>query len=170
MQKLPYEFYNRHVVDVAKDLLGKTLYAGNIQGIITEVEAYRGADDEASHAFRGPTARASIMFDEPGFSYIYFIYGMYHCLNIVTEEKGSPSAVLIRSLKLPDIHLNGPGKICKYLGLDKSHNGINLVSDNYLYLTKGIEVEKYKTTSRIGIKRALDKQWRFVMDEALKIT
>ena len=77
MLKSPYEFYNRHVVDVAKDLLGKILCVGDTQGIITEVEAYRGADDQASHAFRGPTSRASIMFGEPGFSYIYLIYGMY---------------------------------------------------------------------------------------------
>jgi DNA-3-methyladenine glycosylase len=103
------------------------------------------------------------MFGEQGFSYVYLIYGMYHCLNIVTEEKGNPSAVLVRGLKLANIHLDGPGKICKYLGLNKSHNGINLVSDGNLYLTSGIEVEGYKATSRIGIKKALDKQWRFVI-------
>jgi DNA-3-methyladenine glycosylase len=164
MQKLPFDFYNRYVVDVAKDLLGKTLYVGNAQGIITEVEAYRGLDDEASHAFNGLTPRASLMFGEPGISYIYLIYGMYHCLNIVTEAKGSPSAVLIRGLKLANIHLDGPGKICKYLGLNKSHNGINLVVDDQLYLTKGIDIGEYKTTSRIGIKKALAKQWRFVAE------
>lgn len=167
MPKLPYEFYNRHVVDVAKDLLGKTLCAGNVQGIITEVEAYRGSDDEASHAFKGPTSRASIMFGEPGYSYIYLIYGMYYCLNIVTEEKESPSAVLIRGLKLPNIHLNGPGKICRYLNLNKNHNGIDLVSSDYLYLTEGIKVDEYKTTSRIGIKKALDKQWRFITENLM---
>lgn len=164
MPKLPYEFYNRHVVEVAKDLLGKTLCVGDTKGIITEVEAYRGSDDEASHAFNGLTPRSSIMFGKPGFSYIYLIYGMYHCLNIVTEEKGSPSAVLIRSLKLQNIHLDGPGKICKYLKIDKSHNGINLVSNNYLYLSRGSKIEEYKTTSRIGIKKAIDKQWRFVAE------
>jgi len=164
MLKLPYEFYNRHVVDVAKDLLGKTLCVGDIQGIITEVEAYRSSDDEASHAFKGPTSRSAIMFGEPGFSYIYLIYGMYYCLNIVTEEKGSPSAVLIRGLKLPNLYLDGPGKICKYLGLNKSHNGINLVSDDQLYLTKGIEVQGCKATPRIGIKKALDKEWRFLIN------
>lgn len=100
MLKLSYEFYNRHVTEVAKDLLGKTLIVNNMQGIITETEAYKGADDEASHAFKGSTPRSSIMFGEPGFSYIYLIYGMYNCLNIVTEERGSPSAVLIRGLKL----------------------------------------------------------------------
>jgi DNA-3-methyladenine glycosylase len=167
MLKLSYEFYNRHVTEVAKDLLGKTLIVNNMQGIITETEAYRGADDEASHAFKGSTPRSSIMFGEPGFSYIYLIYGMYNCLNIVTEERGSPSAVLIRGLKLSNIHLNGPGKICKYLGLNKSHHGTNLISSNYLYLTEGINISEYKATSRIGIKKSLDKQWRFVADSIL---
>jgi len=135
MLRLDNSFYNRHVVYVAKNLLGKTLVFGKVKGIITETEAYRGADDEASHAFSW-TPRSSIMFGPPGYSYIYFIYGMYHCLNIVTEEKNSPSAVLIRGLKLPDIHLNGPGKVCKYLGITREHNGINLVTDNNFYLTE----------------------------------
>lgn len=163
MKKLPYEFYNRHVVEVAQDLLGKNLQVGPIKGIITEVEAYRGADDEASHAFRGPTPRSAIMFGEPGYSYVYFIYGMYHCLNIVTEEKNNPSAVLIRGLKLPDLYLNGPGKICKYLGITQNHNGMNLVSSEDMYLTEGIEVPQYHSTPRIGIKKSLDKKWRFII-------
>ena len=105
------------------------------------------------------------MFGPPGYSYIYFIYGMYHCLNIVTEEKNSPSAVLIRGLKLPDIHLNGPGEICKYLGITREHNGINLVTDNNFYLTEGIiNAATYTSTARIGIKKAIDKQWRFLIN------
>ena len=87
---------------------------------------------------------------------------MYYCLNIVTEERNSPSAVLIRGLKLPDIHLNGPGKICKYLGITKEHNGINLVTDNNFYFTEGINSVTYTSTARIGIKKAIDKQWRFL--------
>lgn len=164
MLKLDNSFYNRHVVEVAKNLLGKTMVFGKVKGIITETEAYRGADDEASHAFSW-TPRSSIMFGPPGYSYIYFIYGMYHCLNIVTEEKNSPSAVLIRGLKLPDIHLNGPGKICKYLGITREHNGINLVTDNNFYLTEGIiNAATYTSTARIGIKKAIDKQWRFLIN------
>jgi len=164
MLRLDNSFYNRHVVEVAKNLLGKTMVFGKVKGVITETEAYRGADDEASHAFSW-TPRSSIMFGSPGYSYIYFIYGMYHCLNIVTEEKNSPSAVLIRGLKLPDIHLNGPGKICKYLGITREHNGINLVTDNNFYLTEGIiNSATYTSTARIGIKKAIDKQWRFLIN------
>ena len=161
MLKLDNNFYNKHVVEVAKNLLGKTMVFGKVKGIITETEAYRGADDEASHAFNF-TPRSSIMFGPPGYSYVYFIYGMYYCLNIVTEERNSPSAVLIRGLKLPDIHLNGPGKICKYLGITKEHNAINLVTDNNFYFTEGINSVTYTSTARIGIKKAIDKQWRFL--------
>ena len=162
MFRLPYEFYNRPVLDVAKDLLGKTLCYNEFKGIITEVEAYGGYDDEASHAYNGPTARSSIMFGKAGMSYVYLIYGMHYCFNIVTEEKNSPSAVLIRSVKLPTITLDGPGKICNYLKINKTHNKINLVTDEQLYLMDGVKVKEYQTTSRIGIKRAIEKPWRFV--------
>ncbi len=163
MKKLQFEFYNRNVVEVAKELLGKKLNFGEFSGIITEVEAYRGFDDEASHAYKGPTKRSSIMFDNPGFTYIYLIYGVYYCLNIVTEEKGSPSAVLIRGIRLPGINLDGPGKICRYLGLNNAHNGINVVTSNELYLTEGVKIEGFLATPRIGITKATDKKWRFVM-------
>ncbi len=161
MLKLDNSFYNRHVVDVAKDLLGKTLVFGKVKAIITETEAYRGADDEASHAFRF-TPRSSIMFGPSGYSYIYLIYGMYYCLNIVTEEENFPSAVLIRGLKLPHIDLTGPGKICQYLGITKEHNGINFVTNNNFYFTEGLNSVTYTATSRVGIKKAIDKQWRFL--------
>jgi DNA-3-methyladenine glycosylase len=161
--KLSYNFYNRNAVNVAKDLLGKCIIFKNFNGIITETEAYRGMDDEASHAFRGPTKRSAIMFGEPGYSYVYMIYGMHYCLNIVTEEVGNGSAVLIRGLKLPNINLNGPGKLCKYLGISKEHNGINIIEDNCFYITNGIEEINYIATPRIGIKKATDKLWRFVI-------
>lgn len=163
--RLTYDFYNRHVVDVAKDLLGKTLVFGNHQGVIIETEAYRGYDDEASHAFRGCTNRSSIMFGPPGHTYIYLIYGMYYCLNFVTEEPGQASAVLIRGLKLPEINLNGPGKICRYLGINKIYNDLDLVHSNQMYVTHH-EKEKaplYLETPRIGIKKATDKHWRFIV-------
>jgi DNA-3-methyladenine glycosylase len=118
--KLTYNFYNNHVVDVARNLLGKKLVFKNYEGFITEVEAYRGFDDEASHAYRGTTNRSAIMFGAPGYAYIYMIYGMYYCLNVVTEEVGQASAVLIRGLRMPNIYLNGPGKICRYLGISKA--------------------------------------------------
>lgn len=162
--KLSYDFYQRHVVDVAKDLLGKKLIFGNHQGIITETEAYRGSDDEASHAHRGPTTRSAIMFGPPGFVYVYLIYGVYHCLNIVTEKTDQPSAVLIRGLKLPHLHLNGPGKLCRHLGITKNENGVNLLESNHFYLTEGIQVKNIQVTPRIGINKAVDKPWRFLID------
>lgn len=164
MPKLSYDFYNQHVVNVAQNLLGKTLVFGHYKGIITETEAYRGTDDAASHAFKGITPRSKIMFGEPGYSYIYLIYGQYHCLNIVTEPLGQPSAVLIRGLRLPHIHLDGPGKICRYLGISKAQQGIDLVSSNDFYVTEGTSGVTYYATPRIGIKKANDKLWRFVQN------
>lgn len=164
MNKLTYNFYNRHPVDVAKDLLGKKFIFGNYQGIITETEAYRGSDDEASHAYRGKTARNALMFGLAGHIYVYLIYGIYYCVNIVTEEIGMPSAVLIRGVKLPDIYLNGPGKLCRHLGITTQNNGINIVTNDYAYLSEGVKVENIITTSRIGINKAIDKPWRFLAD------
>ncbi|CAG7592563.1 MAG: DNA-3-methyladenine glycosylase [Candidatus Midichloria sp.] len=160
-KKLPYEFYNRHVVEVAKDLLGKKLVFGGIEGIITETEAYRGFDDEASHAFKGPTTRSRIMFGRAGYTYVYMIYGMYYCLNVTAEELGEAAAALIRGLKLPDLHLNGPGKLCKYLQITKLQNGIDLTNSSQMYIEEGVTVNQYNTTPRIGIKKAVDKPWRF---------
>lgn len=162
MQKLSYSFYHRHVVEVAKDLLGKTLVFNNFKGVITETEAYRGADDEASHAFK-MTPRSKIMFGSPGLCYVYFIYGMYHCLNIVAEQEGQAGAVLIRGLQIKDTHLNGPGKICKYLGITKDHNGLDLKTSPHCYVAADCSSTDYQATSRIGITKATDKLWRFVM-------
>jgi DNA-3-methyladenine glycosylase len=162
--QIPYNFYNQNVVEVAKNLLGKKLIFGKHKGIITETEAYRGSDDEASHAYRGITKRSAIMFGPPGHAYIYMIYGMYFCFNIVAEEMGQAGAVLIRRLKLPHIDLNGPGKLCRHLGITKKDNGINLVNSDYFYLTEGIEVKNILSTSRIGITKATDKLWRFVLE------
>jgi DNA-3-methyladenine glycosylase len=158
------EFYTRHAVEVAKDLLGKKLVFGKQSGIITETEAYRGADDEASHAFCGKTKRSAIMFGPPGYSYVYLIYGMHHCFNIVTEQEGEPSAVLIRGLLIGDKHVDGPGKLCRALGMTREHNGINLLAAPDFYVTEGIHQPPYQITSRIGISKAMEKPWRFVME------
>lgn len=163
MIKLDTSFYQQDVVTVAKALIGKTLVFGDFKGIIMETEAYRGRDDEASHAFRGITPRTKIMFGAPGYSYVYLIYGMYYCLNIVAEAEGNAAAVLIRGLKLPDIYLNGPGKLTKQLGITKMHHGIHVVSSDLLYVTGGTNSLAIEATPRIGIKKAIDKLWRFVM-------
>lgn len=160
--KLTYDFYDRPFLTVAKELLGKKLIFGHFEGIITETEGYGGFDDEASHAYKGITKRSAIMFGGPGKAYVYMIYGMYYCLNIVTQREGEASAVLIRGLKLPFVHLNGPGKICKALGIDKKYNGVDLINNNNFYLTHGEKVKNMEITSRIGIKKACDKLWRFV--------
>lgn len=164
-KRLKRDFFNRNCTDVARDLLGQILIFHNYAGIIIETEAYRGTDDPASHAFRGPTPRASIMFGPSGMSYVYLIYGMYHCLNIVTEEVGSPSAVLIRGLKLIKPHeklLDGPGKICRELQITKQHNNINLTNQEDFYVAENKLVTDFNATPRIGIKVGMDKLWRFI--------
>lgn len=160
---LPKSFFERNVVEVARDLLGKTLVFGKRSGYITETEAYRGADDPASHAFRGLTPRSSLMFGEPGYSYVYLIYGMYHCLNIISEASGQAAGVLIRGLKMGNLHLDGPGKICRHLGISKTDNGIHLINNPDFHIAEGLVSVKYKTTSRIGIKQGQDKPWRFLL-------
>lgn len=167
MRHLPRPFYHRPVVEVARDLLGKTLVFNGIEGIITETEAYGGRDDPASHAYPGPTPRSAIMFGPPGFSYVYLIYGMYHCLNIVTDAEGTASAVLIRGLQLPALTLDGPGKICRHLGITRTHGGLDLTENMQCYVQEGIVPQKIEATPRIGIKKATDKLWRFTIDEKI---
>ena len=166
-EKIIREFFNDNTVTVAQKLLGQILVFNEYQGIITETEAYRGLDDPASHAYKRATPRSAIMFGMPGFAYVYLTYGMYHCLNIVTENDGKPGAVLIRGLKLlapTEIILNGPGKLCRQLGITRENNNTDLIDNDNFYVAKGEVVTKFVTTSRIGIKNGLDKQWRFVVD------
>ncbi len=177
MKKLNRSFYNRNTLLVAKELLGKVLVYKQHRGIITETEAYMGFDDPASHAYKGPTPRTKIMFGPAGFSYIYLIYGMYYCLNIVTEQKGFPAAVLIRGLKLLDdtetynvkktsLHLDGPGKICRHLGISKDQNEIDMINNDELYVGCIKHSLPFSQTPRIGIKVGTAKPWRFIANEA----
>ena len=179
---IPREFYERHVVDVSRDLLGKLLVRVYNQkvlvGKIVETEAYRGKDDPASHAYRGKTPRNSIMFGKPGVAYIYIIYGMYHCLNVIAEPEGEAAGVLIRAIEpLKGINLmkqlrgtnkiknltNGPGKLTKAFAIDKSFNGMDLTQKNILFIAYPNQKEAFEIveTQRIGIKVGLDKMWRF---------
>jgi len=139
---LPRSFYERPTVEVAGDLLGKLLVrTGSIQRVarIVEVEAYLGLKDQASHARRGPTPRAAIMFGPPGHLYVYLIYGMHHCMNVVTEPDGVAGAVLLRAAEPVDQlelvsaaagraarPLSGPGKLCAGLGITRADNGLDL--------------------------------------------
>jgi DNA-3-methyladenine glycosylase len=139
---LPLRFYDRPTCDVAVDLLGRRLVTRAVApdgttriraGRIVETEAYVGPDDLACHAARGRTARTEVMFGPPGRAYVYLIYGMYHCLNAVTEREGFPAAVLIRALEPePDpeaglaARTSGPGLLCRALRIDRTFNGERL--------------------------------------------
>ncbi|WP_168464905.1 DNA-3-methyladenine glycosylase [Wolbachia endosymbiont of Ctenocephalides felis wCfeT] len=165
---LSRNFYNRPTLIVAGELLGKILKFSNFSGIITEVEAYIGVDDPACHAARGYTQRTSVMFGMPGFSYVYFIYGMYHCLNIVTEVEGFPAAVLIRGLKLikpSEVDLGGPGILCKKLNITKEHNKRDMtISYEFCVCDYGLKPD-YICTPRIGISKGQEKFWRFKINQ-----
>jgi len=170
---LNQQFYNRDTKTVAKDLLGKFLIrkidSREIAGMITEVEAYCGPSDKASHASKGKTVRTEVMFGKPGTAYVYLIYGMYYCFNVVTEKKGYPAAVLIRSIVVSDesAKTDGPGKLCRYLEIDKNLNKTDLCVGRNLWIEdRGAEVKKSDITSspRIGVGYAedyKDKEWRF---------
>lgn len=192
MDKLPREFYARDTLTVARDLLGQYLvriYNGEeLICRITETEAYIGRCDKACHAYGYKrTNRTETLFAQPGTAYIYLIYGMYNCLNFVTEAEGEPAAVLIRSLEVVSGEntvkklryptstdkmtayqrknfLNGPGKLCKGLSLDRSMNGTDLTG-NVLYVACSGEVPKQIYTGpRIGIdyaEEAVHFPWRF---------
>jgi DNA-3-methyladenine glycosylase len=136
---LPRTFYDRDAEPVARDLLGMSL-AHRVEdrwrvGRIVETEAYLGPHDLASHSSKGKTRRNAVMFGPPGHAYIYLIYGVHHCLNAVTGPDGHAAAVLIRALEpLDGIESNtkGPGLLCKALGLDLRHNGLDLLGPELL--------------------------------------
>ena len=167
------DFYNRNTLDVAKDLLGCKLcrnIGGKIlSGIIVETEAYT-QNDPACHAFKGKTQRAITLFKKPGIAYIYFIYGMYHCFNVITEPEETAGAVLIRALEplSPLDNTDGPGKLCRELEITRQLNEVDLISKaSGLWIEKGIDVPSSNiyTTTRIGIKEAADYPWRFYIKD-----
>src|SRR3989344_951033 len=146
-KRLARTFFNRPTPQVARELLGKFLVRRigrkTIAARITETEAYCGPNDLASHASRGRTKRTEVMFGPPGHAYVYLIYGMYHCFNITTERDGYPAAVLIRSVVLTSTTfshsqecenvVDGPGKLCRYLQIDKSLNNKDLTTSKKLW-------------------------------------
>ena len=167
-ERLGRDFFARPTLIVAQELLGKIMMFDTFGGIITETEAYIGQDDPACHAARGKTPRNAVMFGPGGFSYVYFIYGMYHCLNFVTEEKGSPAAVLIRGIQLinpSQLSLDGPGKLCRHLGITREHNGIDLVTHPSFFVKNTPFSPSFKATPRIGISKGQEKLWRFIVRE-----
>ena len=163
--KLKKEFYLKPTLKVAKDLIGKFLVHKTSNKIysaeIIETEAYKGFDDLASHASRGKTKRNVVMFRSGGFAYVYLIYGMYYCLNLATEKKDYPAAVLIRGLDY--LKADGPGKLCREFKITKDHNGMDLTGDVLWVEDKGIK-PKVQNTQRIGIDYAeecANWPWRF---------
>ena len=178
--KLDRKFYLRPTLDVAYDLIGKYLVyksGGNILSArLVEVEAYIGENDPACHAAPGMTERNRIMYGPGGHVYIYFIYGMYHCLNVVTEAEGLPAAVLIRGgepvegvdimrkrfdNQRKNLLTNGPGKLCKAFGLTRDQNGLDLTGGRLYLEDRGYQPDVIESSERIGIKVGLDKMWRF---------
>jgi DNA-3-methyladenine glycosylase len=169
-------------IDGARNLLGWTLVhhlpVGDVGGIIIETEAYQ-QDDEASHSFKGVTKRTAPMFEEAGHIYMYFIYGMHWCMNFVTGPKGHGEAVLIRALK-PTIGIdimrahrrshdikrltNGPGSLVQALAIPPTYSGLTLPQTKLELIPPQETVVKINTSARIGIKKAMDKPWRFFIE------
>lgn len=166
MTALSQSFFEQDTLTVAQELIGARLHFNGHSGIITETEAYIGQDDPACHAAKGLTPRTKVMFGAAGYSYVYLIYGVYHCLNIVTDVEGFPAAVLIRGVMCDtnQRHLDGPGKLCRAWGITKEHNAINLCADNAtFYVTEGSPAAHILATPRIGIKVGTEPLWRFLM-------
>ena len=162
-RRLPVSFFARDATVVAPELLHKVLRmgsgAGAIDARIVEVEAYT-RDDPASHSFRGATARNAVMFGPPGRLYVYFVYGMHHCVNIVTGASDDGQAVLVRAAVIDGVDLrrsNGPGKLAVALGVDRTHDGerANVLDD-------GATSPVAAVTPRIGITKAVDWPRRWV--------
>lgn len=179
--RLPRAFYARPAAEVAVDLLGKTLVhtlpEGRIAGKIVETEAYIGADDPGSHAFRGPTPRNRVMFGPAGFAYVYLSYGMHSCMNVVTDVPGTAGAVLLRALEpLEGIEYmahrrngrpltefcNGPGKLCQALSITRECNGADLDSSS-LSIEDAPAPTGIAGSTRIGLSAGRDLPLRFYL-------
>jgi DNA-3-methyladenine glycosylase len=184
--RLPRAFYARDTLQVARALLGQRLVriidGQRLSGRIVETEAYIGTDDRACHASRGRTPRTEVMFGAPGRAYVYLIYGMHHCLNVVTERREFPAAVLIRALEpveglasmrrwrqaRSDRDLtSGPGKLCQALRIDRGLNGADLGgADLFIEAAPQVAEARVLSTPRIGIAYAGDSRelpWRFLI-------
>jgi DNA-3-methyladenine glycosylase len=172
--KLNRNFYNRNTLKVARELLGMHLVrkvtGRRRRGRIVETEAYMGPQDLAAHSARGRTERNEVMFGPPGHAYVYFIYGVWHCLNVVTEAQGIPHAVLIRALEpiggIKD-KTWGPGLLCRALNIDRRMNGENLCGEKIWIErppAKAVRKIRVRRAPRIGVDYAgawAKRSWRF---------
>jgi DNA-3-methyladenine glycosylase len=164
-KNIPRSFYNRDTIQVAQELLGKHLVhivdGTERRAKIVEVEAYLGAHDLASHSSKGITPRTKIMYGPPGYAYVYLIYGMHHCMNIVTEPEGHGAAVLLRALEpIANVEGNtkGPGLLCRAMGIDKRLNGHDLLSDDF-YIAEPPRAESFSIAQRPRIGVAYAAHW-----------
>lgn len=179
-QILKRAFYKRNTVEVARDLLGKVLMHGPTAGMIIETEAYLGGEDLASHSAIGVTDRTRVIFGPPGHAYVYFIYGMYECLNLVAEPQGQPGCVLIRAVhpltgidimwsrrprakRMEDL-ASGPGKLTLAMGITRQQNGVDVTRGDLVVreLKKQPQLE-IDVTPRIGITKCAALPLRFVV-------
>jgi DNA-3-methyladenine glycosylase len=177
---LPRAFYERPTVEVARALLGKVLVHGPTAGIIVETEAYLGGDDLAAHSARGLTERTRVIFGPPGHAYVYFIYGMYECLNLVCEPEGVPGCALIRALepvagvenmqarrpaaRKPEDIASGPGKLTLAMAITRAQNGAD-VTRGALVVREPAESRHIDiaVTPRIGITKCADLPLRYIV-------
>jgi DNA-3-methyladenine glycosylase len=173
-------FYQRPTVQVARDLVGKTLVRNvsgrRLAGVIVETEAYGHADDPASHAHRGMTGRNSVMFGPAGMAYVYFTYGNHYCVNVSARDGALAGAVLIRSVEpvdgiatmkrlrgMDDVYLlaSGPGRLTQAMKITRAHNGMDMTSRGSGIFIEDGPARRVVSTTRIGISRAVEKEWRF---------
>ncbi|MGA9244066.1 MAG: DNA-3-methyladenine glycosylase [Silvibacterium sp.] len=189
MPILPRSFYLDSPEIVARKLLGKLITrrinGKKVAGRIVELEAYLGLDDPAAHAFAGKTARNAVIFGPPGFAYVYFIYGMYYCLNVSCQPDGHAGCVLIRALEpvdgletmarfrklpasaRPQLLTSGPGRLCQALDITRAaHNGLDLTSRKSVLQIHddGFEPDLIRSTPRIGIRKAVEHPLRFLVE------
>lgn len=200
MNILSRSFYSKNSLELSQELLGKIfvheIEGNKVGGRIVEVEAYMGIEDKAAHSYGGKrTKRTEVMYGLPGLLYVYLIYGMYNCANIVAGEKDVPQAVLIRAIepiygldqmahnrfkksyselskKQKILMVNGPGKLCMAMGINKELNGIDLCKSNLYLLDDGYKAEVLKS-KRIGIdyaEEAADFLWRFYLKDNIYVS
>jgi len=189
--KLSKSFYYRELLTVAKELLGKVLVKKNSKNLlaakIVEVEAYDGEIDKAAHSYGGKTKRNKVMFNEGGYLYVYLSYGVHQCCNIVTGFENKGTAILIRAVEpLEGLNVmiknrfgrrlkndkefinltSGPGKVCKALGINKNHSGLDLTGDKIFLLDQPkVNASEIGISKRIGITKSTSYPWRFYIKE-----
>lgn len=184
MKALGREFFNRDCLEVAPDLVGKILCARQSDGTVkrvplTEIEAYRGEEDTACHAHKGRTPRTELLYGQCGIIYVYLCYGMHWLMNIITGDEGLPQGVLLRAGGIPlddksfKKKLDGPAKLTKYLGIDKSQNGRPIFDNPDLWIEDTGEKPVIRTDVRVGIDYATEeyrlKQWRYISMQTLPV-